>query len=350
MSTPSRTFESTDWPAVSLVMPVLNEETYLRAAVDAILAQDYPGQTEVVLALGPSRDATDRVAEQLAAEHPQVRLVHNPGVDIPKGMNLCIKATRYPIVARVDAHSELPPDYLRIAVRTLHETGAANVGGLMVAKGRTRFQRAVARAYNSKYGLGGSAYHSGATPGPCESAYLGVFRRDVLAEVGGYDESIRRGEDWELNLRIRKAGHMIWFTPELQTVYWPRESVQKLARQFWSTGVWRGALTRSMLRQTPTRFFVPGALVAALLLSALVGVSDTVGRLRGPAVLLRGAYLGPITYGGLLAGLAARSPGSLLDRVCYVLAILTMHLSWGTGWWVGMLRGGGDTVDTSRAG
>lgn len=348
MSPEQMSFESTDWPAVSLVMPVLNEETYLQAAVDAILAQDYPGPTEVVLALGPSRDRTNGVAEALAAKHPQVRLVHNPGVDIPKGMNLCIRATRYPIVARVDAHSELPTNYLRIAVETLRETGAANVGGLMLARGKGRFQQAVARAYNSKYGLGGSAYHSGGQAGPCESAYLGVFRRDVLEEVGGYDESIRRGEDWELNLRIRQAGHLIWFNPELKTVYWPRDSVEKLARQFWSTGVWRGSLMRSRLRQTPRRFFAPGILVAALLAGALVGAADATGRLRGPGKLLRGAYLAPITYGSLLGGLAVKSPGSLVDRLCYIIAIATMHISWGTGCWVGMLRGSGDTVDTSR--
>ena len=111
---------------------------------------------------------------------------------IPVGLNAAIRAARYPIIVRVDAHTELPPDYTQHAVATLERTGAANVGGIMLARGESAFQSAVARAYNSPLGLGGGDYHDAdATEGPNESAYLGVFRADALAAVGGYDESVR---------------------------------------------------------------------------------------------------------------------------------------------------------------
>ena len=58
---------TTDWPGVSVVMPVLDEERHLEAAVSGVLAQDYPGELEVVLAVGPSRDATREIADELAA-------------------------------------------------------------------------------------------------------------------------------------------------------------------------------------------------------------------------------------------------------------------------------------------
>ena len=106
----------------------------------------------------------------------------------------------------------------------------------MKAAGRSPFQRAVARAYNSPIGLGGGAYHGGTVEGEAESAYLGVMRRAVLEEVGLFDETIRRGEDWELNLRIRRAGYLVWFDPALEVIYWPRESWHRLARQFLATG------------------------------------------------------------------------------------------------------------------
>ena len=190
-------------------MPVLNERAYLRRAVETVLAQDVDGPTELILALGPSTDGTSELAQQLALEEKRLVLVDNPAADIPVGLNLAIRTARHPTIVRVDAHSELDPSYTRRALATLDRVHAANVGGVMRAEGRTPFQRAVARAYNSPIGLGGGAYHGGIQEGEAESAYLGVMRRAVLDEVGLFDETIRRGEDWELNLRIRQAGHLV---------------------------------------------------------------------------------------------------------------------------------------------
>src|SRR4029079_15214133 len=174
-------------------MPVLNERAYLSRAVETVLAQDVAAPTELILALAPSTDGTTELARELAAEDARIVLVDHPDADIPVGLNLAIRAGSYPTIMRVDAHSELEPDYTRRALETLERVRAANVGGVMRADGRTPFQRAVARAYNSPVGLGGGAYHGGTHEGEAESAYLGVMRRAVLDEVGLFDETIRRG-------------------------------------------------------------------------------------------------------------------------------------------------------------
>jgi glycosyltransferase involved in cell wall biosynthesis len=204
-----------DDAGVTFVMPVLNERGYLQRAVETVLAQEVDGPSELILALAPSTDGTNELAKTLAAGDERIVLVDNPDADIPVGLNRAIRAGRYPTVVRVDAHSELQPEYTRRALATLARVRAANVGGVMRAEGRTPFQRAVARAYNSPVGLGGGAYHGGREEGEAESAYLGVMRRAVLDEVGLFDETIRRGEDWELNLRIRRAGYRVWFDPAL---------------------------------------------------------------------------------------------------------------------------------------
>ena len=253
-------------------MPVLNERAYLRRAVETVLAQDVAGPTELVLALAPSTDGTTELAHQLAAEDERIVLVDNPDADIPVGLNRAIRAGSYPTIVRVDAHSELEPDYTRRALATLDRARAANVGGVMRADGRTPFQRAVARAYNSPVGLGGGAYHGGAEEGEAESAYLGVLRRAVLDEVGLFDETIRRGEDWELNLRIRRAGYRVWFDPSLSVTYWPRESWTRLIRQFSATGRWRGELVRRYGRGNSLRFYAPPAHVVTMILGIVIGV------------------------------------------------------------------------------
>lgn len=347
------TTEADTPPGVSYVMPVLNEAAYIENSVVTVLAQDYPGEKELIVVLGPSVDETDAIIQRLAAADPRIRLVHNPEMDIPVGLNRAIRASRYPIVVRVDAHSELSPEYTRRAVETLQRTGAANVGGVMKASGKTPFQSAVAWAYNSPFGLGGATYHSGSEEGPAESAYLGVFRREVLDEVRLFDESLRRGEDWELNLRIRAAGHLVWFDPELQVTYWPRESWNKLVRQFCATGIWRGELVRRYGGRNPWRFFAPPLLVASVVAAGVVAIAQSTGLIGGwPGVIANVAYLPPMLYLVLLFWVAfGRSPGSRWrDRWIAFLVLPTMHLSWGVGFMIGLLRGARDTVDTSRTG
>jgi len=332
-------------------MPVLNEDAYIGTAIRTVLDQDWTGPKELILALGPSTDGTDEVVAQLAAADARIVIVHNPAIDIPVGLNIAIRASQYPIVVRVDAHSELEPSYTRRAIADLERTGAANVGGVMKACGKTPFQSAVARAYNSRFGLGGGAYHSGAKEGPAESAYLGVFRRAVLEEVSLFDESLRRGEDWELNLRIRAAGHAVWFDPSLEVIYWPRESWTKVVRQFCATGIWRGELVRRYGGRNPWRFFAPPLLIIAVLASVILVVLQLTGTVGGwPSVVFSLVYLAPLAYLGLLALISfTRSGGARWrDRWRFFYVLPTMHVSWGLGFILGLVRGARDAVDTSR--
>lgn len=338
-------------PAVSFVMPVLNEEGFLESAVRTILAQDYAGEKEIVLALGPSTDASDAIAARLAAEDPRVRLVANPERDIPAGLNHAIAASRHPVIIRVDAHSELTPDYTRLGIAALARTGAANVGGIMRAAGRGNVQRAIARGYNSPFGLGGGAYHGDGVPGEAESAYLGIFRREAIEAVGGYDPTILRGEDWELNLRIRRAGYTVWFVPSLGVTYWPRASLGDLARQFFATGTWRAVLVRRYGRANPWRFFAPGALVLGLAVSVIALALLVTGVLPWASawpVLLAPAAL--YLLGILFAVARIPDQRGITDRLLTGATLITMHLSWGAGFLRGITFGGGRVVDRSRIG
>ncbi|WP_406249576.1 glycosyltransferase family 2 protein [Microbacterium sp. M] len=342
---------TTPSPGVTFVMPVLNERDYLQHAVESVLSQQVDGDAELVLALGPSTDGTTELAQKLAEADDRIRLVDNPAADIPVGLNAAIRAGRHDTIVRVDAHSELSPGYAARALETLARTGAANVGGVMHAEGRTPFQKAAAWAYNSPIGLGGGAYHGGAREGEAESAYLGVMRRSVLDEVGLFDETVRRGEDWELNLRIRQAGHLVWFDPALSVTYWPRESWLRLARQFRATGAWRGELVRRYGRRNGLRFFAPPALLANLVVAALIGLLQLTGVLSGiPSLIACLVYL-PLAAYAVLVIVMALTPGRGFRERLWTLAVLpTMHLAWGWGFLGGVLRGARGTVDASRLG
>ncbi len=318
-------------------MPVRNEERHLADAVDAVLRQDYPGQFELVLAVGPSKDKTLQIAESIAAAEPRVAVVLNPSGHIPSALNAAIRASHHDVIVRVDGHALLPPGYIATAVRTLAETGAVNVGGIMAAEGITPFQRAVAWAMTSPAGVGSAKYHTGGEPGPASSVYLGAFRRSAIEGVGGYDEHYLRAEDWEMNHRLREAGGLIWFQPELKVSYRPRATLSELAAQYFHYGRWRHVVARMHAGTINLRYLAPPLAVSALGLGAVAGLVGLTALAAGAdgwlAWLLLAGFAAPLLYLlGLLAvtATAAKSVrGQALALLPIVLA--TMHITWGVG-------------------
>ncbi|MEP6481252.1 MAG: glycosyltransferase family 2 protein [Rhodoglobus sp.] len=322
-------------PGVSYVMPVLNEVEHIEAAVSSLIDQDYEGPFEVVLALGPSVDGTNDVIGAMANADPRIHSIPNELGSTPGGLNAAIRASSYPIVVRVDAHSVLPRYYTRVAVQTLLETGADNVGGIMKAEGTTPFQKAVAHAYGSPEGLGGTQHHVGGKAGPADTAYLGVFRRDRLVEVGLFDEGIKRGQDWELNRRLRTTGGTVWFTPELTVVYRPRSSLGKLVRQFVATGIWRGELARRFGTANSIRYFVPPAAVVGILVATVLGI---VGLLIGMPWLML-AFAVPALYAAFVIAASARAAREGVRTALWYLVVLPcIHFGWGIGFILGFLK------------
>jgi glycosyltransferase involved in cell wall biosynthesis len=261
------------YPPVSVIMPIRDEARHLRDAVTRVLAQDYPGALEVVLAVGPSRDDTQAVAEALARTDPRVRWVPNPSGATPAALNAALAGARHDVIARVDGHALLPDDYLRTAVATLDETGADNVGGIMAAEGESPFEQAVACAMTSWLGVGGARFHTGGEAGPVDTVYLGVFRRAALERVGGYDERFTRAQDWEMNFRIRETGGTVWFTPDLRVSYRPRSSLRALSRQYFQYGQWRRAVMRRHRGTVSARYLAPPAAVTLVLAGTALGLA-----------------------------------------------------------------------------
>lgn len=310
-------------------MPVLDEEAHLEEAVGAILDSEYPGPLQVVLALGPSRDDTDAIAARLVDADPRVRTVPNPTGRTAAALNAAIAAADHDIIVRVDGHAVIPRDYVAIAVRTLEDTGADNVGGIMGAEGVTDFEQAVAAAMTSWFGVGGAAFHIGGGAGPALTVYLGCFRRSALERVGGFDESMVRAQDWELNHRIRATGGLIWFTPELRVSYRPRGSLRRLARQYHEYGRWRREVARRHPETVSLRYLAPPLALLGVVGGTLLGIA---GLATGTKPLLVGFAL-PAGYvaADLLAS-ARASRGLPWRSACQLPAVFaTMHGAWGAG-------------------
>lgn len=305
---------------ISVILPVRNEAAYLEHSVSSILAQDFHGPLEVILAIGPSHDSTMEIAREIAHLDKRVVIVENPSGRTAAGLNLAIARSRYSNIVRIDGHSEIPHNYLNLVLEILEESGAVNVGGVMAAVGKNLFERAVARAMRSPLGVGASRFHTGGAAGPVDTVYLGAFRKEALLAIGGFDERFTRAQDWELNFRLRANGGLVHFDPRLVVTYRPRSSVSALARQYFEYGRWRRAVSRRHEGTINYRYLAPPFTVVVNALSLILGI------------LVSTIFLLPVLIYALFILLASLVIGKSLGEILSLpLILLTMHLSWGTG-------------------
>ena len=311
----------TNQTPVSVILPVLNEERYLAATVQAITAQDYSGEIEIVLALGPSRDRTNDVAAQLAEKDSRITVIDNPSGRTADALNRAIAASKFPIIVRVDGHSILPQGYIREAVATLVRTGAVNVGGIMAAEGVTTFERAVAAAMRSKFGVGGASFHIGGSEGPADTVYLGVFLRTAIEAIEGFDPHFIRAQDWELNFRLRERGGLVYFNPRLQVTYRPRPHLRALAKQYFEYGRWRREVARNHRGTINLRYLAP----PVTLIGSVLGI---IGSIFNPIFLALPILYLVFNFVGSILIFSKRPEPSLL---LLPIILATMHFSWAWG-------------------
>ena len=307
-------------PSITVILPILNEEADLQNCISAILKQDYAGEIEIILALGPSKDKTNQIAQNLAAADKRIKLVNNPTGQTAKGLNLAIAESSFEIICRIDGHSEISNSYLKTAVSVMQEKGAVNVGGLMHADGQSGLQRTIAQAMRSKLGVGASKFHTGGKAGPSDTVYLGTFKKSAILAAGGFDERYIRAQDWELNHRMRAQGGLIWFDPRLVVTYRPRKSLSKLAKQYFQYGRWRRVISRQHPKTTNFRYLAPPVALVINLLSLVFGV--LVAKIFFLPVLI---YMTILIIGGIIIG------RNIADKLLMPIVFATMHLSWGAG-------------------
>ncbi len=307
--------------SVSVIIPARNAEDTIAATLDSILSQEYSGPLEVIVADGSDSPA---MAEMIRASYPDVRVVPNPQKNIPSGLNHAIRESSGEVIVRCDTHAEPSPGYVRRIVETLKRTGAANVGGRQQATATTFFGKAVSLAMNSLLGSGGSFYRVGRTPGPTDTVYLGAWRRDMLRAVGGFDTRFLRNQDYELNWRLRRRGETIWFDPELIVEYRPRASIGALASQYWNYGRWKSRML--MLHPASLKLRqLPPPLTLGVVVSLGLAISGPLWALAFPLL-----YLAVLLLGSAVIGLRRREPSAILLPI----ALATIHLSWGIGFFI----------------
>lgn len=326
---------------VSIISPCRNEAGHIDAYVEAVLAQQCHGYgIEVVIADGQSDDGTREKLEAWMHHEPRLRVIENPGRIVSTGLNLALRESRGEVVVRMDIHTTYASDYVAECVKALQQTGATCVGGPWVAKGEGLLQRAIARAFQSRFGSGGAASRNVAYSGPVDTVYLGAWRRTDLLAIGGFDESLVRNQDDELNLRILRGGGRVWQSSTIRSEYRPRASLAALFRQFHQYGYWKVPVIRKHQLPASLRHLAPFGFVLWIVALALAAPFSTIIEFALAATLLLYAAA------ALAIAIAVQAEVRTIAGVAFTaLAFVCMHVGYGLGfgralWDFGVLRRG----------
>lgn len=343
----------TNSPTVTVAIPVLNEEVFIRSVLDKFLNNTYPHITEIIVADGGSTDRTRAIVQEIQKEHPKVKLIENPDRKQAAGMNRIIEIAEGDLIVRADGHSEYADDYVEKCVEVMKRTDALNVSGSQRHVAMESFQAGVALASRTWFGNGGAHYKDPEYEGPSDTVFLGCFRTEVLREIGGYKllDSDYVNEDAELNARLRKRKpDSVFVSPEIKVWYFPRNTPASLWRQYYYYGKSRKITQSVHPEQTPFRSLLPFYSVSVAFLLCIIDLILITGGMIAGTVATVGLLATAVASARVVLrfrknfikefwrGPAEKAPGLLHQIISTWTAILIMLFAHFSGTLIQKLR------------
>jgi cellulose synthase/poly-beta-1,6-N-acetylglucosamine synthase-like glycosyltransferase len=313
-----------------IILPVYNEQDTIDRVLESLLAQDYGGPLQIVVADGGSDDGTTALLGGWARRDQRVRLVDNPHRRQSPGLNAAAAIAAGDYLVRADGHTRYAPDYVRRSIETLEASAADAAGGRMNPVGTQPFGLAVAAAMNSRLTMGPARFHHADRREEVDTVYLGAFSRGDFAAVGGF-RSFPSGaaEDADFYHRWRQSGRTVVVDPEIHSTYTPRQTPGALASQYFRYGQGKTEMLWANGRFPSWRPWGPLLLVLGIIIGIIIWL--TTG-FAWPLLVLLGAWL-------IVIGFVAVRAKASWWRVFVAAGI--MHLTYGCGLLWGLVRGPG---------
>jgi len=320
-------------PLVSIIIPMYNEEKYIKTLIDSINDQDYPREKiEIAVVDGRSTDGSKELVRNLATSDDRIVLLDNPDQKTPAALNIGIKSSKGYIVIILGAHSTVAKDFVRKNVETMQRNNVLCTGGSIINRGHTLLQRLIGIAMSTRFGMGSAPYRYSKRMKSVDTVMYGAYARSLFDEVGFFDETRVISEDAELNWRIRQAGYDILFNPEIVSYYYPRDSFGKLIKQFFRYGILRVNVLKKH-RNGLNTFHVLPPLYVLLLIGMLIGGIFSTSFIYIAAAMVLIHFLA-----GVVSALVNTREKYFLAVILLPLIYMCMHFSWGVGFFYGLFQ------------
>jgi len=322
---------------ISVILPSRNESNYISDTVDSIINQDYPkGRIEIIVADGMSDDGTRDIIQDYQKIYPNIKLIDNPERIVPTGFNRALNVARGKFIIRVDGHTKIKNNYFNKCIELLEKKDALNVGGLMNAKGTGIIDEIVSNATSSRFGIGNAQFHYSMKGNWVDTVYMGAWKRKVFEKIGGFDEELIRNQDDEFNFRLIQDGGKIWLDPSIKSVYHPRNSLNKLFKQYFQYGFYKIRVMQKRKGFVSWRHLVPGIFVFSLLVSMLLLPMS-----HFPFYLIVCSYLLANLIATLIESVKLLSQSTIQIIYSIILTpitFFTIHFSYGLGFLMGLIK------------
>ncbi|MBI9043938.1 MAG: glycosyltransferase family 2 protein [Anaerolineaceae bacterium] len=318
-------------PKVSIIVPCYNEEKTISLLLNSIYEQTYAVKDmEVVISDGLSEDATRQRIKEFQQEKPdlQIILIDNIKRNIPAALNAALRASQGEYIVRMDAHSVPAKNYVEKSIQDLEAGVADNVGGVWQIKpgDSTWIAESIAKAASHPLGVGDAGYRYSKESGYVDTVPFGAFKKNLIEEIGFFDEELLSNEDYEFNTRIRQNGGKVWFNADISCVYYARKNLKALAKQYFRYGFWKYKMLRRYPETIRWRQALPPIFVLGMISLLILSMFSGIGGLL--------FFFTFFVYADILVFGSYKSAASE-DKPYYIfgipLAIMTMHFCWGTG-------------------
>lgn len=310
---------------LTICFPVYNEVKFIDSLIQSVIGT-FPLDKEIVLIDGGSTDGTLEKIKHWKDKYANIILIHNEARYVSHGFNLAFKNTHSEYIALLGAHAEYPNNYFQKGLSILKSGEADAVGGPLTQKGKSSKARIIAFCMSSKFGVGDTEFRTSKKRSYVDSVAMAIYKRAVIDKIGLFDESLIRNQDDEFHYRLNDFGYKIMMEPEMESVYYVREDLASLWKQYYYYGLYKPMVLKKIKSAIRIRHLVPAAFVIYLLLLPFL-------------LIFHWIFIIPLGLYFILATIILLSSFTKLKDIIFgYLAFLTLHLSYGAGFLKGLFK------------
>jgi len=225
-----------NFPFISVVIPVYNEEKNIGKCLDSLLNQDYPkDKYEIIIVDGNSEDNTKKIVKK----YSDIKVLDNPERNTAVGRNIGIKNSKGNFILNFSGHAFAEKNLLSTLSKKLIEADKTitGVGCRFETIGDNFISKGIHFILASKLGGFGTTFNQPEKECFADSIAFTLYRKEIFDEVGLFDPDFWIGQDGELNLRIKEKGYKLLYTPETKVYHGKRDTFSSYANQMFKYGV-----------------------------------------------------------------------------------------------------------------
>ncbi|ACJ75339.1 succinoglycan biosynthesis protein ExoA [Thermosipho africanus TCF52B] len=317
------------YPKVSIIIPARNEEKHIEKCLDSIIENDYPNK-EIIVVDGKSEDKTREIIEKFE----NVKIVDNEDKITPVALNLGIQEATGKYVMIAGAHTTYSKNYISSCVKRLEEDKCDVAGGYVVTLpgSNTLTSKAISKVLSHPFGVGGAKYRTkNVKEEYVDTVAYGIYKKEAFEKVGLFAPELKRNQDIEMNLRLKRAGMRILLVPEAKAYYFARSTYKGLFKNNFLNGLWVVLSTHYSRRGFSIRHVVPLLFVLFLIFGSIFSMFST--KIKFTFFLILSLYLILSIFFSLKIALKEKNIKLFFPTL---ISFWILHISYGLGSFYGL--------------